>query len=126
MGAEDLTDSTFRLRELTHAARDELALAAVALCAAVAATWWRPQLAVPLLIGGAVVGARGVVVVWRRWDLLDRLALERDAYAIPEVRLYASRNVSMETRRALASRLRAWGHEECLGGDEPGSSLVVA
>ena len=32
----------------------------------------RPSLALPLMLGGFVVGALGVRALWRRWDLVDR------------------------------------------------------
>ena len=49
-----------------------------------------PRACMPLFIGGIVVGARGMRALWRRWDLLDRLAGDRDAYTIAEVRVLGS------------------------------------
>ena len=68
----------------------KLGLAALALGLAVTATQIRPSVALPLMLGGFIVGALGVRALWRRWDLVDRLAGERDAYVIPEVLKYAS------------------------------------
>lgn len=96
-----------RLRELRHEQREELGLAAVALVLAVAATQVRPALAVPLFLAGLAVGALGVRTLWRHWDLLDRLAGERDAYVIPEVRAYASREATLERRHSLAATIRS-------------------
>ena len=50
----------------------------------------------PLLLGGVAVGALGVRALWRRWDLVDRLAGERDAYMISDVLAYASREATKE------------------------------
>jgi hypothetical protein len=51
--------------------------------------------------------AIGVRAEWRRWELLDRLVGERDAYSIREVRARAEREASQERRhdRAIAVRL---------------------
>ena len=68
------------------------------------------------MLGGFVVGALGVRALWRRWDLVDKLAGERDAYVIPEVLAYASREATMERRSAVATFIRGR-----LG--EPGTSL---
>jgi hypothetical protein len=40
----------------------------------------------------------------RHWDLLDRLADERDAFVIPEVASHASRHATSESRRASPRR----------------------
>jgi hypothetical protein len=59
----------------------------------------------PLFLGGIAVGALGIRALWRRWDLVDRLAGEQDAYIIPEILAYASRNSSMAGRRSLAATI---------------------
>jgi hypothetical protein len=48
----------------------------------------------------------GVRALWRRWDLLERLAGERDAYVISEVLAYASREATMERRYSFAALIR--------------------
>ena len=116
MYARAVDDAGARLRELRHEEWEKLGLAALALGLAVTATQIRPSVALPLMLGGFVVGALGVRALWRRWDLVDRLAGERDAYVIPEVLKYASREATMERRSAMATFIRGW-----LG--EPGSSL---
>ena len=116
MYARAVDDAGARLRELRHEEWEKLGLAALALGLAVTATQIRPSVALPLMIGGFVVGALGVRALWRRWDLVDRLAGERDAYVIPEVLKYASREATMERRSAMATFIRGW-----LG--EPGSDL---
>jgi len=116
MYARAVDDAGARLRELRHEEWEELGLAALALVLAVTVTQVRPSLALPLLLGGFVVGARGVRTLWRRWDLVDRLAGERDAYVIPEVLRYASREATMDRRSAMATVIRGWL-------EEPGHSL---
>jgi hypothetical protein len=96
-----------KLRALRHEEWGDLGLAAVAVALAVAATQAWPELAVPLFVGGVVVGVKGVRAAWRRWDLVDRLADYVDAHVIPEVLAYASRHASMERRRTFASFIRS-------------------
>ena len=111
MYARAVDDAGERLRELRHEEWEKLGLAALALGLAVTATRVRPSLALPLLFGGFVVGALGVRALWRRWDLVDRLAGERDAYVIPEVLRYASREATMDRRSAMATVIRGWLEE---------------
>jgi hypothetical protein len=54
------------------------------------------------------VGALGIRALWRHWDLLDRLADERDAFVIPEVRTFASRDATLERRHTFAALIH--GH----------------
>lgn len=106
MYARDVEEAATRLRELRLAEREDLVLAALVLSAAVVTTQFWPTLAFPLFLGGAVVGALGIRALWRRWDLVDRLTGERDAYAIPEVRECATREATIERRRSFAATLR--------------------
>jgi hypothetical protein len=46
-------------------------------------------------------------VLWRRWDLVDRLAGERDAYVISDVLAYASREATRDRRQTFAAMIRA-------------------
>src|SRR4029077_20171571 len=46
--------------------------------------------------------------LWRRWDLVDRLADDRDAYVISTVRAYAARDARMDRRHTNAASLRYW------------------
>src|SRR5688500_4074499 len=103
MYARAVDDASARLQELRQEEWQELALAAFALGLALVATQIHPALAMPLFIGGVVLGARGMTALWRRWDLVDRLAAERDAHAIAEVRAYASREATMERRHCFAA-----------------------
>jgi hypothetical protein len=106
MYARAVDEADARLRELRHEEWGRLGLAAVALGAAIVATEVQPELTAPLFVGGLVVGALGVGALWRRWDLLERLAGEREAYVIPEVLHHASREATMERRRTFAALLR--------------------
>jgi hypothetical protein len=106
MYARAVDDAAARLRELRHEEWEGLGLAALALGLAVAATQVRPALALPLFLGGLAVGALGVRALWRRWDLVDRLAGDRDAYVISEVRAFASREATMERRHSFAALIR--------------------
>jgi hypothetical protein len=74
---------------------------------AIATTQFRPVLALPLFLGGLVVGARGMRALWRRWDLVQRLAGKRDAHMIAEVLDYASREATIERRQSLAALIRS-------------------
>ena len=106
MDARSVDTATRRLHELRREERDQLGVAAFALGVAVAATQVVPQLAVPIFLGGLFVGALGVRALWRRWDLVDRLAAERDAYVIAEVRDYAAREATLDRRQSLAASIR--------------------
>ena len=106
MDARSVDTATRRLHELRREERDQLGVAAFALGLAVAATQVVPRLAVPIFLGGLFVGALGVRALWRRWDLVDRLAAERDSYVIAEVRDYAAREATMDRRRSLAASIR--------------------
>jgi hypothetical protein len=76
-----------------------------------------PGLALPLFLGGLVVGVLGARAMWRRWDLLDRLAGERDAHVIAEVRAFASREATMDRRHSFAVLIRATLREATLAMD---------
>lgn len=107
MYARAVDDASVHLRELRHEEWADLGLAALALGLAVAATQVRPALAVPLFLGGLAEGAFGVRALWRRWDLLERLSGERDAYVISEVLAFASREATMERRHSFAALIRS-------------------
>jgi hypothetical protein len=106
MTAQALKDELL-LRELRQDEWADLALAALAMGLALAASFLYPPLALPLFVGGlasVVLAGRAFV---RRLELFDRLLLDRDAYAIPEVRRRVEEIASMESRRALAHAVRA-------------------
>ena len=106
MYARLVDESAERLRELRREQRQDLTLAAFVLALAIVASQAQPALAMPLFLGGIFVGALGVRALWRRWDLVDRLADDRDAYVIPDVMAYASRDATMERRHCSAAQIR--------------------
>lgn len=107
MYARTVDDAATRLRELRHEEWEQLGLGALALGLAIASTQVRPGLALPLFLGGLAVGVLGVRALWRHWDLVDRLSGERDAYVIPEVLAYASREATMERRHGFSALIRS-------------------
>jgi hypothetical protein len=111
MYARAVDDAAVRLRELRAETRGQLGVGMLSLGLAVAATEVRPGLVLPLFFGGLAVGALGMRALWRRWDLVDTLAGERDAYVIPEVLAQAAREATIERRRSYASLLRVWLRE---------------
>jgi hypothetical protein len=121
MYARAVDEAAARIRELHREQSEELGVALAALLLAVAATQVQPAFALPLLLGGLVGGARGVRAVWRRWDLVDRLAGSRDAYVLTEVHTYAKRQTTMSKRRAFAAVIR-----EALEEAAPSSHVVAA
>jgi hypothetical protein len=107
MIARAVEDAGSRLDDLRREQWEDGAVAAAAVALAIAASMLCPRFALPLFVGGMVVAARGVLAGWRRWDLLDRLVGERDAYAIPEVRARAEQGASMASRRSLSGAIQS-------------------
>jgi hypothetical protein len=108
MYARSVEEAAVRLRELRHEEWADLGLAAVTLALSVAAAHVRSPLALPLFLGGLFVTVRGIRVLWRRWDLVERLAGERDAYVIADVLARAKRDATMERRERYAEGIRIW------------------
>ncbi len=111
MYARAVEDAAFRLRDLHRDERNELVLGAVALALSLVATAVWPELAIPLFVGGLVLGALGVRAAVEHWEIVDRLAGERDAYVISEVHERAAREATMERRHVLADHVRSWLRE---------------
>jgi len=107
MYARAVDDAAARLQALRREEREKLGLAAIALVLAAGAAEFRPEFALPLFVGGLVIGALGMRALWRRWDLVDRLSAERDAYVIDEVFAYASREAGLDRRRSFAALIRS-------------------
>ena len=108
MYARAVEEAAVTLRDLRRAEWEDLGLGLVALGSAIAATKILPSLALPLFLGGVAIGARGLRALWLRWDLVERLAGERDAYVISEVLDRALRETTMERRRAFAAVIRTY------------------
>ena len=106
MYARAVDDASARLRDLRHEEWEQLGVGASALALAILATQVHQKLAVPLFLGGIVVGARGIRSLWRHWDLVERLSGERVAYVIAEVLRRAMRETTMARRRGFAARVR--------------------
>lgn len=106
MYARSVDEAAARLRELRQEECGDLALAAVSLALAFAATQIRPAFAMPFLLGGVVVGVRGTIALCRRWDLVEHLAGEQEAHVIPEVLAFAAREATLERRHMYAARIR--------------------
>ena len=106
MVARAVEDAGRRLHDLRREEWQDGAVAAAAFALAIAASTVRPAFALPLFIGGAFVACRAVVAGWRRWDLLERLVVERDAYGIPEVRARGEQEAGMANRRSLSGAIR--------------------
>jgi hypothetical protein len=106
MYARAVDEAAERLHTLRQEELGELGLAGIVLAMSLGAAQFRPAFALPLLLGGLYVGATGVRALWRRWDLVDRLAADRDAYAISEIRAYASSMATMQRRRGYAAMIR--------------------
>ncbi len=104
------------LRGLRHEEVLDSALAALTFGLALAASELARSFAVPLLVGALTSIFLAARAFWRRWDLLDRLLLERDAYRITEVRRRADRSASMANRQLLAesiTRLLGFPYSAC-------------
>lgn len=106
MYTRSVDEAQKRLHELRQVEWQDLGLGGLALGFAVAATQVRESLALPLFVGGVTLLVLGLRALWQRWDLVDRLAGERDAYGISEVLEYASRETSMDRRRTFAAMIR--------------------
>jgi hypothetical protein len=104
--AWEVDRATIELHGLRQEEWVDAVLAILMFGLALGASRFAPSLAVPLLVGGLTSTFLATRAFWRRWDLLDRLALDREAYRIPEVRLRADSTATMESRRVLAECIR--------------------
>jgi hypothetical protein len=107
MVAREVERAALQLRAFQVGAWEHFALAAIALALALLASRLFPALALPLLVGGIASLGLGVRDEIRRWELIDRFVLDRDAYQIPVVRDRARRAATMKSRRFLAASTRA-------------------
>jgi hypothetical protein len=101
-----IEDAATRLRELQLEEWGDVGLGSLMLGLAAASAELRPAFALPLLVGGLGAWALGMRAMWHRWDLVDRLSGERDAYLISEIRDHALRETTMERRKSLAASVR--------------------
>ena len=84
MYAWEVDRATVELRGLRQLEWANTALAALMFGVALGASELAPSLALPLLVGALTSTLLAVRAFWRRWDLLDGLVLDRDAYRIPK------------------------------------------
>jgi hypothetical protein len=106
-----LIEAETRLAELRRDELQQLGLGALALGASLAMTAAYEPLVAPLFVGGMAMWLLGIRSLWRRWDLVDRLADDRDAYVISAVSAYAARDARMDRRHANAASLRFWASQ---------------
>jgi hypothetical protein len=109
--ARALKEAQTQLVELRHDGFHQLGLGAIAFGASLAMNAIYSPLVLPLFLGGLAMWALGLRSYWRHWDLVDRLANDRDAYVISDVRAYAARDARMERRRANATVIRYWAQQ---------------
>lgn len=112
--ARAVIEAETRLAELRRDEWQQLGLSALALAASLAMTAAYEPLVAPLFVGGMAMWLLGIRSLWRRWDLVDRLADDRDAYVISAVRAYAARDARMDRRHTNAASLRYWAAQEDL------------
>jgi hypothetical protein len=105
--ARAVDDAASERRNLRCEEWEDLCLAGLSLALALGATAVYPALALPLFVGGLVGGSHGLRALWHRWDVVERLAGERDAYVISEVLAYAMRETTMDRRRTFAALIRS-------------------
>jgi hypothetical protein len=106
MYARAVDEAAARLRELRREEWEDFGVSLAAMALALVATQAHHALTMPLFLGSLVVGALGMRALWRRWDLVDRLSGEPDAYAIAEVLESASREATLDRRRGYAALIR--------------------
>src|SRR5581483_6128657 len=112
---------TSALEESRIFVRNAAGLAVSALLLAALAALWSPRLAVVLALAGSVEGAIGMIAAMSHRDLVKRLALEPEAYTIPEVHEFGSRLTSPKERLRLA----AWIREMIRDASLPGSLYLA-
>ena len=111
MYARAVDEAAARLRDLRQDEWSDLVLAVIALALSLVMTAIRPELAVPLFVGGLALGTLGVRAALEQWEIVDRLAGERDAYVISEIRRRAAREATMDRRHTLSTHVRWWLRE---------------
>jgi hypothetical protein len=107
MVARAVEDAGRRLHDLRREEWEDGSLGAVAFALALAMSVVHPALALPIFVGGLFVTYRSVLAGWRRWALLERLVVERDAYALPEVRARGKQAASTINRKRLSRSIRS-------------------
>ena len=117
MYARQVEEQSTELRALKHDERELTVLTVLCFGLALAAHG-KQTIALPFLVAGMSGAALAVRALWRRWDLVDRLLLIREAYSIDEVRIRAEHAALLENRQLLASSIR-WQLEHFADFMEP-------
>jgi hypothetical protein len=106
MYARTVEEAAASLRELRHEEWEEFGLGLVALALALVAAEFQRPLAMPFFLGAVFVGGLGIRACWRRWDLVNQLTVEPDAYSIPEILDLAASEATFARRRWYATAIR--------------------
>lgn len=107
MTARAIEHESARLTGMRTRVVEGATLAAGTFAAALLATELAPDLAVPLLLGALWMTAVAMRAFVRRHLLIEDLALDREAHAIPAVRKLALRASSPEHRKLVAASIGA-------------------
>ncbi len=107
MTAREVERAAARLAEKRQRAEHEIVVAVAAAALSLACTTFSVRLAVGCAAGAIVGGLIAGVTSTNRRTLLESLALEPSAYAIPEVANLGSRVTAIDQREQLASWIRS-------------------
>ena len=105
MTAREIDTAASQLEQIRDQRRARLLVAAAAAGLAASALPVSDALAVALVCGAAFLLVLAIVDTLRRRDLIFRLALNKHAYAVPEVRRYGNGLVAPSGRRRAAEAL---------------------
>ena len=107
MTARDVEKAAARLAEKRLQTRHEVIAAAIAVILAPAGALLSVQLAVGLAFGAFVGGVIAALTWTNRRELLESLALEPEAYSIPEVARLGWKVAAIDQREQLASWIQS-------------------
>jgi hypothetical protein len=105
MTTYELDKAAARLKAMRERRRTRLMTATAALCLAAGALLYSDPLAISFLVGVGCALALALADTYRRRELLAGLALDRQAYALPEVRRYGAGLVMLSGRQRVAAAL---------------------
>lgn len=107
MDARSIEEASRELERRRWQVFADVAFALVAGALAAPGVLFERPVALALAIGAAIALALSLVAAVRRYLLIERLALDRDAYAIAAVRRYGRRLTSRRMRERLSRSLRS-------------------
>jgi hypothetical protein len=105
MTARELDRAASQLEHMRHQRRARLLMSVAAAALAAAAFVVSNTVAISLICGLACLLMLALVDTIKRRELIERLALNRSAYSVPEVRRYGHRLVVLSGRRRVAAAL---------------------